>query len=750
MFFNCNHSGCDKVFNCKKALKEHERTHNEDRPFKCDLCDQTFTQYSSLQKHARVHDKKKPYKCNFDGCDQAFSQVSNLIRHQRIHTGEKPYTCKPCGKQFASGSNLKQHLQIHEQQEERSQYQCVFQSFLLVQTIGFHLKEGDDDIEADEAHFKDFKLKNLPSKEAVEGIFKTKGKCQRRLKKYKLGHREIEHLYQLGKLQESISHEKLKISIPQKRPQQSSNEQNQDLKDLQSPLKRQKIPNESGSLMSNQNSSLLNTANLAQTLQQIKFNQPQSTKIEKDIQQSNKQQTSQIENEVSQQQQQLNNNDQKQNLFVNYNMYFFQNNDSNQKNVNASATAQRPVAHPPQNPFSMMPQTNSHASTMPNLSKVLSQALQSTIQNSIGKQQQNQLTDKDSQLITFKQKQYQINQKQNQQQLSQVNKDSPQQIQNQITQSKSSQLQNLGNLYNLYPRVDQPPQQQTFTGQTQLVQTPYGTFLQARVPKVQQVDQLRMSGPMGLGQNLLNQQQQLINQQQKLLLANLQQPKTLTDIINSQIENQNCQNQSQALQTLRFLHNQQQRQSQPTFQMLQNQLQQQQILLGNQLIKNQQLSQNLGSNNIVQPINLSVENVNILKSLKQKAEQEAKFIPILENAQITPQQFSPLVSQEKEVQKEQVQLQQAKDIITKDTANSCTQKIEREVGGSWQQALFIQTSLHTRDGARKEDPEDFIRDDPKRLIFQVEQKARQKPQQSSLPSTNESNHTSATSAKLSE
>lgn len=34
MFFNCSHDGCDKVFNCKKALKEHERTHNQDRPFK--------------------------------------------------------------------------------------------------------------------------------------------------------------------------------------------------------------------------------------------------------------------------------------------------------------------------------------------------------------------------------------------------------------------------------------------------------------------------------------------------------------------------------------------------------------------------------------------------------------------------------------------------------------------------------------------------------------------------------------------
>lgn len=81
MFFKCSVDSCDEVFNCRKELHEHERTHAKNRPFKCSMCDQTFTQYSSLQKHARVHDKQKPYKCNYEGCNQAFSQVSNLIRH---------------------------------------------------------------------------------------------------------------------------------------------------------------------------------------------------------------------------------------------------------------------------------------------------------------------------------------------------------------------------------------------------------------------------------------------------------------------------------------------------------------------------------------------------------------------------------------------------------------------------------------------------------------------------------------------
>ena len=120
--YRWSHPRWGKLFSWSKTLKDHSRIHTGERPYECAIWGQTFSQYSSLQKHGRVHDKKQPYKWDYDGWGKAFSQISNLIRHKRIHTGEKPYKCSICPKSFASGSNLKQHIQTHANLDIRLTY----------------------------------------------------------------------------------------------------------------------------------------------------------------------------------------------------------------------------------------------------------------------------------------------------------------------------------------------------------------------------------------------------------------------------------------------------------------------------------------------------------------------------------------------------------------------------------------------------------------------------------------------------
>ena len=77
----------------------------------CQFCPKEFKHVSDLRQHERVHTGDRPFKCHV--CGKSFTQSGDLGRHKGIHTGERQHKCKTCGTSFTQSSNLRRHERIH-------------------------------------------------------------------------------------------------------------------------------------------------------------------------------------------------------------------------------------------------------------------------------------------------------------------------------------------------------------------------------------------------------------------------------------------------------------------------------------------------------------------------------------------------------------------------------------------------------------------------------------------------------------
>uniref|UniRef100_A0A3Q2YBK5 C2H2-type domain-containing protein n=1 Tax=Hippocampus comes TaxID=109280 RepID=A0A3Q2YBK5_HIPCM len=102
---------CGKAFKRSSLLQVHQSVHTGVRTFLCPYCPLTFKWSSHYQYHLRQHTGECPYPC--DTCPKAFKNSSSLRRHKNVHLGLKPYTCNVCNKAFTQSTNLRQHMRIH-------------------------------------------------------------------------------------------------------------------------------------------------------------------------------------------------------------------------------------------------------------------------------------------------------------------------------------------------------------------------------------------------------------------------------------------------------------------------------------------------------------------------------------------------------------------------------------------------------------------------------------------------------------
>ncbi len=146
---------CNKVFDSKKKLSEHNRHAHSDVQHSCDVCGKTFTRKDSYENHLRIHNNLKEFKC--DLCDKRFNVKKQMRRHRQSHfkeksdetTGEKKeklFSCPGCDAVFSDGKKLADHKRT-EHPDLKGQHKCTIcnKTFFQRKNLRYHMKiHGDD------------------------------------------------------------------------------------------------------------------------------------------------------------------------------------------------------------------------------------------------------------------------------------------------------------------------------------------------------------------------------------------------------------------------------------------------------------------------------------------------------------------------------------------------------------------------------------------------------------------------------
>ncbi|XP_044762556.1 transcriptional repressor CTCF-like [Coccinella septempunctata] len=112
---------CGKSFPDRYSFKLHNKTHDGEKCYKCDLCPYASISARHLESHMLIHTDQKPFQCSH--CDQNFRQRQLLKRHENLYHNpdyvppppkEKTHECPECSRAFRHKGNLIRHMAAHD------------------------------------------------------------------------------------------------------------------------------------------------------------------------------------------------------------------------------------------------------------------------------------------------------------------------------------------------------------------------------------------------------------------------------------------------------------------------------------------------------------------------------------------------------------------------------------------------------------------------------------------------------------